>query len=239
MRCVGSQVRNAAALLAPVLAFACGSGGSGGGDGGGTAAGDTGTGGTLLAASADDRRLADASGNPILILGDAPQALTVNLSVAETSTFFATRAAQGFNAAWVNLLCETYTGGRPDATTYDGIPPFLATLPGGEYDLRFPNEMFFARVDAMVAAAAANGITLWLEPIETGGFLDTLAANGVDANREYGRFLGRRYQNADNIVWMSGNDYYAWHDPGPDALVLAVAQGIRDEDTRHLQTTEL
>ena len=214
-------------LSAAVLVAACGGGGGGGG------------GAPPLAASADGRTLVDALGAPVLILGDAPQALTVNLSVAEAETYFSVRASQGFNAAWVNLLCTTYTGGRPDATTYDGIAPFNRTLPGGEPDLSRPNEAYFARVDAMVASAASHGIWLWLDPIETGGFIPTLHANGMAADRAYGRFLGRRYRNASHVVWMSGNDFQSWPDPADDELVLAVAQGIRDEDPRHLQTTEL
>jgi hypothetical protein len=221
-------------MLASFVVLACG-GGGGGSDGSGGA----GTGGTLLSASTDGRRLVDASGTHVLVLGDAPQALTVNVSAAEAESYFAVRSTQGFNAAWVDVLNTTYTGGRANATTYDGISPFNATLPGGELDLRSPNAAYFARVDAMVTSAANHGITLWLDPIETGGFLSTLQANGVAANREYGRFLGRRYRDRDNIVWMSGDDYYAWTDARTDAVVLAVAQGIRDEDTRHLQTTEL
>lgn len=208
------------------VAAACGSGG--------------GSGGALpISASADGRTLVDAAGQPFLLLGDAPQALTVNVSVSDAATYFAVRAAQGFNAAWVNLLCTTYTGGRADATTFDGIAPFTAMLPTGEYDLSRPNEAYFRRVDAILAAAASEGILVYLDPIETGGFLGTLLANGTARDRAYGRFLGSRYRYADRIVWMSGNDFQSWPTPADDTVVLAVAQGIRDTDPRHLQTTEL
>src|SRR5204862_3814349 len=70
------------------------------------------------------RYLVDQSNVPFLIQGDSPQALTVNLSEAEADAFFADREAAGFNTVWVNLLCATYTGGRPDGSTYDGIVPF-------------------------------------------------------------------------------------------------------------------
>jgi hypothetical protein len=219
-----------AAVLAALAALACGGGGGGGG--GGTSV-------TALAASADGRYLVDASGTPVLIVGDAPQALAVNLSVDQADTYLNTRQGQGFNAAWVNLLCMTNTGGRADASTYDGIRPFTATLSGGVYDLRSANEPYFARVDAMVRTAAAHGITLWLDPIETGGFLPTLRTNGVVAARDYGRFLGLRYRGSPNIVWMSGNDFQTWPNAADDALVRAVAQGIREQDVNHLHTTEL
>jgi len=191
-----------------------------------------------LGRSGDGRTLVDRNGAPFLVAGDAPQCLTARLSVAEMSAFFTKRGQQGFNAAWVNALCTTYTGGNGDATTYDGIAPFTKRL-GGVYDLSAPNEAFFARVDAAVDAAAQNGIVLFLDPIETGGFLDTLRQNGVAGARGYGRYLGQRYVNRDNIVWLNGNDFQTWRTQSDDDVVRAVALGIRDMDGRHLQTVEL
>ena len=81
-----------------------------------------------LRVSANRRYLVDRDGVPFLLMGDSPQALTVNLSEAEADAFFADREAHGFNAVWVNLLCATYTGGRPDGSTYDGIVPFTTPV---------------------------------------------------------------------------------------------------------------
>src|SRR5262245_33567426 len=158
----------------------------------------------------------------------------VNLSEAEADSFFANRQAAGFNLVWINLLCATYTGGRADGSTYDGIVPF--TTPG---DLATPNESYFARVDHMLALAAAHGLVVLLDPAETGSFLSVLRDNGVAKSRDYGRFLGSRYRNVDNIVWMSGNDFQSWPNSADDAVVQAVARGIQDNDGRHLHTVEL
>ena len=103
---------------------------------------------------------------------------------------------------WINLLCNSYTGCRQDGETWDGIPPF--TTPG---DLSTPNAAYFSRVDRMIQLAAQHGFVVLLDPAETGGWLDTLIANGVDKDRAYGQYLGRRYGRFTNIVWMSGNDY--------------------------------
>jgi chitodextrinase len=187
-----------------------------------------------LRVSANRRYLVDRDGVPFLLMGDSPQALTANLSEAEADAFFADRAAAGFNAVWVNLLCATYTGGRPDGSTYDGIVPF--TTPD---DLATPNPAFFARVDDMLNLAAKHGIVVILDPAETGSYLSVLLANGVVKSHDYGRFLGARYRDFDNIVWMSGNDFQSWQNPGDDAVVQAVARGIRREDSRHLHTVEL
>src|SRR5262249_49543393 len=120
------------------------------------------------------RYLVDQNGRPFLITGDSPQALIVNLSEADADAYFAHRQAGGFNVVWINLLCATYTGGRPDASTYDGIIPF--TTPG---DISTPNESYFARVDDMLRLAAQHGLTVLLDPAETGSFLAVLESNGV------------------------------------------------------------
>src|ERR1700722_8557745 len=91
-----------------------------------------------LHASSNERYLVDRDGRPFLIVGDSPQALIVNLSVAQADRFFADRERAGFNALWINLLCDQYTGGRSDGTTYDGIAPF--TRPG---NLATPNPSYF------------------------------------------------------------------------------------------------
>jgi hypothetical protein len=180
------------------------------------------------------RYLVDQRGRPFMIVGDSPQALVANLSLDDAKLFMANRAAAGFNSLWINLLCDGYTGGRPDGSTFDHIIPF--TKPG---DLSTPNPQYFQRVDAMVQLAGQYGMNVFLDPIETGGWLSVLQSNGPARAFTYGRYLGKRYSKFPNIVWMSGNDFGDWSNPSTDALVLAVAKGIRSVDRKHLQTVEL
>ena len=63
--------------------------------------------------------------------------------------------------------------------------------------------------------------------------------NGTNRCRAYGQYLGNRYRSFPNLIWLSGNDFQSWRTPGNDAVVRAVALGIRDIDTSHLQTSEL
>jgi hypothetical protein len=193
-----------------------------------------------LKRNANGRYLVDQSNAPCLIIGDSPQALIVNLATNEAAMFFADRRAIGFNSMWINLLCSTYTGGRADASTLDGILPFTGTIPNtNSYDLTKPNEAYFARVDAMLKLAAAQGLQVLLDPAETGSFLSVMLDNGTNKCRAYGRFLGRRYKNFPNIIWLHGNDFQTWKAARDDAVVRAVALGIQDEDKNHLQTSEL
>jgi hypothetical protein len=180
------------------------------------------------------RYLVDQHNRPFLIAGDSPQSMLVDLSQEQMVRFLANRRRAGFNSIWVNLLCAESTGGRADATTYDGIGPF--TTSG---DLSTPNEAYFARADAMLRLAAEHGIVVFLDPIETAGWLETLRRNGAAKAAAYGRYLGRRYQGFPNVVWFNGNDFASWRDPADDALVLAVARGIKSVDRHHVHTVEL
>jgi len=193
-----------------------------------------------LKASNNGRFLVDQQGQACLIVGDAPQALVVNIWESDADAYFTDRAALGFNTLWINLLCATYTGGRADASTINGIVPFTGNVPStGSYDLTKPDEAYFAHVDRILNLAGQHGIQVMLDPAETGSFLAVMLANGTNNCRQYGRFLGARYQSVPNLVWMSGNDFQTWRTTGDDAVVRAVALGIRDNDTNHLQTTEL
>jgi hypothetical protein len=172
--------------------------------------------------------------HPFLIVGDSPQALFVNVSIQQAKHFLANRRAAGFNTVWVNLLCADYTGGRPNGSTYDGIRPFRRPR-----DLATPNEAYFARADAMIRLAAKYRMAVFLDPIETGSWLKVLHENGKAKAYAFGRYLGSRYRKFRNIVWMSGNDFQTWPAAPDDALVLAVARGIKATAPRHLQTVEL
>jgi hypothetical protein len=187
-----------------------------------------------LKAGPTGRYLVDGKGRPFLVVGDSPQALIANLSETQARHFFADREATGFNSVWINLLCDTYTGGRSDGATYDGIKPFRR--PG---ELSDPNPAYFARAEDMIRLAARHRLAVFLDPIETGGWLDVLRRNGVSGDYAYGRYLGRIFRRYANIVWLNGNDFQTWRRPADDALVLAVARGIRSENPDQLQTVEL
>ena len=114
------------------------------------------------------------------MVGDAPHSLVVNLSSSNAAIYLADRATNGFNTLWVEALCNTYTGGRANGSLLNGTLPFTNTIPStSSYDLTTPNEAYFAYVDQIVRMAATNGIQVMLDPIETGGWLTTMLANGT------------------------------------------------------------
>ena len=184
-----------------------------------------------LKAGPTGRYLVDQSGKPFLLIGDAPQALIVNASPSEAESLLGTRAAQGFNAVWIMLLANEYCGGRANASTLDGLKPFTR-----DGDLSTPNSSYFTRAEQIIQAAADHGLAVLLDPIETGGWLETLRANGAAKCEQYGRYVGGRFKDFDNIVWEFGSDFQTWRDEADDALLKAVAAGIMATDTRHIRT---
>ena len=194
--------------------------------------------------SANGRYLVDQNNTPFLIVGDTPQGLISRLNEKEIDDFFADRQAHGFNTmGWVDVLC----GGRDFitniyATTPDGIRPFTGFLPGGTdhtyYDLSKPNEAYFQRLDHIVTLGAKHNILIFIDPIETAGWLMTLRNNGPTAANAYGQYLGNRYKKFPNVAWLNGNDFGGWRKESDDALVRAVAKGIKSADPGHIQTVE-
>ena len=188
--------------------------------------------------SLNPRILVDQNNVPFLMVGDSPQSLMVNLTVTNAAFYLADRATNGFNTVLVDVICTTYTFGPANASLLNGTLPFTKTLSGGYYDLTTPNTNYFNYADQIINLAATNGIEVMLDPIETGGWLTTMLANGTTNCRAYGQYLGNRYKNFPNLIWSSGNDFQNWATPANDAVVTAVALGIMDEDTNHLQTIE-
>ncbi len=194
----------------------------------------------LKISSTNPRILVDQNSVPFLMVGDSPHSLIVNLSSADAAAYLADRAAHEFNSLWVEMLCVKYTGGRPDGSLLDGTKPFLKTIPGTSYyDLTTPNEAFFAHADQVIRMAATNGLVVLLDPLDPGGLMQTALANGSVRCRAYGQFLGNRYKDFPNLIWLNGNDFQKWSVATNDAVITSIALGIKNEDSNHLQTVEL
>jgi hypothetical protein len=198
-----------------------------------------------LKVSANGRYLVDQNNTPFLIAGDSPQGLISRLSEKQADSYFADRQAHGFNTVgWIDVACAGHDfPGSTEGGTYDGIRPFTRFISGGtdytHYDLSKPNQAYFTRLDHIITLAAKHGILVFIDPMETIGWLPTLRNNGPTADYAYGQYLGRRYQGFPNIAWLNGNDFNSWKTPDDDAVVQAVAKGIKSADPGHLQTVEL
>jgi len=186
------------------------------------------------------RILVDQDNAPFMVVGDSPHSLIVNLSASDAAAYLANRAARGFNSLWVEVLCVPYTGGRSNASLLDGTRPFTRDIAGTHsYDFTTPNDAYFAHVDQVMRMAATNGLVVMLDPIDPGGLLPLALVNGSIRCRRYGQYLGNRYRDFPNIIWLNGNDFQDWNVATNDAVITSVALGIRDNDPNHIQSVEL
>ena len=181
-----------------------------------------------LKASTNKRYLVDQKNVPFLMVGDAPQAMMGNLSEQEATTFILNRAQYGVNTLWINLLCDSYTACNSDGPLTASRRPRSPTP--------IPPTSIAAKI---LDVAARYGMVVLLDPIETGGWLGILQANGTAKAFAYGQFLGKRFKDSRNIIWMSGNDFQSWGDAGADEVVSGVAKGIQNTDPKHIHTAEL
>jgi len=180
------------------------------------------------------RHLVDQQNVPFLIHGEAAWSLIVNLTDDEVDQYLDNRRDKGFNALIVNLIEHQYAAQAPK-NVY-GAAPFLT--PG---DFTAPNEAYFAHADLVLQKAADRGMVVFLAPAYLGfnggseGWYQEMSTAGTGALTTYGRFLGNRYQNYPNIVWLDGGDY----NPPNKSLVDAVVNGIKAFDTLHLHTAHV
>jgi hypothetical protein len=178
----------------------------------------------------DHRHLTDAGGRPFLLVGDSPWSLITGVSKEEAERYLEDRRLKGFNTILVNLIEHKFHGPVNRA----GQNPFLA--PG---DFSKPNPRYFEHADWVIRTAAAKGIQVLLAPLYLGymgtdeGWIEEAKAGGAGRMKEWGRFVGLRYRDFDNIIWVLGGD----RNPGAELdLVNAVAAGIRETDPRHIMT---
>lgn len=138
------------------------------------------------------------------MLGDTAWELFHRTTIEEAVAYLQTRASQGFNTVWANVLAEMdglRTPNRYGTTPFEGLDP------------NRPNESYFKTIDLVVREASRLGLYVGLLPC----WGDKLTApwgpgpaifrlDNLDAAFRYGQFLGRRYADQDNILWVLGGD---------------------------------
>ncbi|HLO75452.1 MAG TPA: DUF4038 domain-containing protein, partial [Magnetospirillum sp.] len=184
-----------------------------------------------LTVAPSGRFLVDAVGTPFLLCGDAAWSLVAELTREDAEIYLEDRRARGFNAVLASVV-EHHFSTHPPTNAY-GQQPFL--MPG---DFSTPNDAYFRHLDWLVRRAGEKGLLVMLAPAYLGigggeqGWYAEMAANGPERLRQYGHYLGSRYRDAANILWVHGGDY----DPPDRALVAAVAEGIREVAPNGLHT---
>jgi len=182
-----------------------------------------------LHVEAGKRYLIDAQGQPFFVHGDSAWSLMVQLTREEVEQYLENRRLKGFNTILVELIEKAYSA-NPPYNRY-GEAPF--TVAG---DFSTPNEAYFAHAEYVIARAAAKGMLVMLAPAYLGccgdGWSSEMSSNGEAKLRAYGQYLASRFRAHDNVLWVHGGDA----NPPDKTLLRAIANGIRDVETKWLQT---
>jgi chitodextrinase len=177
------------------------------------------------------------TGQPVFLTGDVPQLLSLQLSsMNDVNEYLADRQARGFNAIWVILTDQLDQNGAPNDA--NGNPPF-----NGAWWVS-PNPTYWAHQDAVIEAAIAAGMTVFAMPSFVGNndpqpAYDTPSylSSSTATIQAYGTFIGNRYANYSNIVWVLGGDYNPT-DSTIKPKLEALAAAIGSADPNHFITIE-
>lgn len=171
--------------------------------------------------SENHRFLVTETGEPFFWLGDTAWELFHRLTLPEAEHYLEVRRQQGFNVIQAVILAEHDGLRTPNA---NGHIPLLGDDPTR------PNEYYFRHVDAIIRLAAEKGLYIGLLPTWGDKVCGEYWGTGpVVFNREnarvYGRFLGERYKNDTNLLWILGGDRPA---EGYEDIWAAMAEGITE-----------
>lgn len=164
--------------------------------------------------SENKRFLQYEDGTPFFYLGETAWELFHRCSREEADLYLRNRAQKGYTVIQAVALAEI--DGLNTPNVYGDIPLFTNNP-------EKPNEAYFKHVDFIIDLAASYGLVI--------GFLPTWGDKVAKKNPEfneanaliYGKYLGERYKDKKNIIWILGGDR-DWN--GFENVWEAMAKGI-------------
>ncbi len=182
-----------------------------------------------LKVSRNKRFLVHQDCTPFFYLGDTAWELFHRLNRPEARKYLENRRQKGFTVIQAVVLAELDGLNTPNAY---GDKPLIDNDPAR------PNAKYFNHVDYIVAQAQKRGIYIGMLPTWGDKVTKAWGKGPVVFNKDnarlYGRFLGRRYRDKPNIIWILGGDRVA--DDAED-IWRAMAVGIRQGGGgKHLMT---
>ena len=155
-----------------------------------------------LQISKDQRFLQTADGKPFFWLGDTAWELFHRLNREEAEMYLKNRADKGFTVIQAVVLAEI-----------DGLhdPNAYGELPLENDDPTKPREAYFQHVDFIIRRAEQLGLYIGLLPTWGDKVFKDRWGNGpeifnADNAKVYGKWIGNRYKNQKNIIWILGGD---------------------------------
>ena len=140
-------------------------------------------------------------GKPFFWLGDTGWELFHRLDREQADQYLKTRSSQGFTVIQAVVLAEF--DGLHTANAYGDFPLM-------HDDPATPNENYFKHVDYILNKAEEYGLVIGLLPTWGDKVTKSWGVGPVIFNPQnagiYGRWLGNRYKNNKNIIWILGGD---------------------------------
>ena len=172
--------------------------------------------------SENGRYFCEGEGAPFFWLGDTAWPLFAEYTKDEAETYLANRGAKGFTVIQGVLA---WGGGSGFETQAPG-PNYAGDRPWLNGDPTTPNEAYFRHVDHLVSFARKRGLVLAMLPT-WGYYVNNVQTIHEGNARAYGRWLGARYRDARNVVWVNGGDRIPTH---YEDVYRELARGLREGD---------
>lgn len=166
---------------------------------------------SLLGISPDHHYLQTSDGQPFFWMGNTAWLMPEKLTREDVDLYLDTCKDQGYNVVQVQVVNDV-----PSVNVY------------GQ---RSGSNEYWYHLDYIVNKANENGIyvamvCIWGTPVKQGKM-------DVELARAYGEYLGTRYKDKKNVVWVIGGDVRG--DVRPE-IWEAVATSIKSVDENHLMT---
>ena len=171
----------------------------------------------------DDRHyLIHENGRPFFWLGNTAWLLPERLTRDEVDFYLSREREEGYNVEQIQVLNAIPTFniyGRQANDEQFSFAQFTSKNVYGYWD----------HLDYIVDKAEANGIYIAMDCI----WGSQISRMNVQQAAAYGRFLGNRYKDKPNIIWMIGGDVLG--SKGTESWD-ALARAIKEVDKNHLMT---
>jgi len=171
----------------------------------------------------DDRHyLIHENGRPFFWLGNTAWLLPERLTRDEVDYYLSHEREEGYNVEQIQVLNAIPTFniyGRQANDEQFSFAQFTSKNVYGYWD----------HLDYIVDKAEANGIYIAMDCI----WGSQISRMNVQQAATYGRFLGNRYKDKPNIIWMIGGDVLG--SKGTESWD-ALARAIKEVDKNHLMT---
>ncbi len=161
---------------------------------------------------------------PFFWLGDTAWELFHRLDRVEAEYYLKKRAAQGFTVVQAVALAEF--DGLKEKNSYGEVPLF-------NDDPTQPNEAYFKHVDFIIDKANEIGINIgflptWGDKLFKSGWGKGPEIFNIKNAKVYGKWLGERYKNRKNIIWILGGDRQPRKNSQDVDVWRAMASGIEE-----------